>query len=193
MYAAGTGPADTIVVVGFGGIGASAVLGAVSAGAKQIVVVDPVASKRERALRLGATHVAATMTEARPLVQEITWQRMANQLVLCMGVGDGQQLADALALVGKRGRVVVTNIHPAMEISATVSLMDLTLHEKAVVGSLFGSGNLRADIPKLLELYAAGALPLDDLVTNTYPLKSINDGYEDMRNGTNIRGVLVFD
>ena len=87
----------------------------------------------------------------------------------------------------------MTNIHRASELSASVSLLDLTLQEKVVQGSLFGSGNPRADVPKLLELYAAGQLPLDDLVTRTYPLERINEGYEDMLNGTNIRGVLVFD
>ena len=65
--------------------------------------------------------------------------------------------------------------------------------EKQVVGSLFGSGNPRAEIPKLLELYAAGQLALDDLITTTYPLTGVNDGYEDMRSGKNIRGVLVYE
>jgi Zn-dependent alcohol dehydrogenase len=77
----------------------------------------------------------------------------------------GEVLAEALALTAKRGRVVVTNIHPAMEMSANVSLLDLTLMEKQVVGSLFGSGNPRADIPKLLGLYREGQLDLDGLVT----------------------------
>ena len=89
--------------------------------------------------------------------------------------------------------MVVTNIHPALEMSATMSLLDLTLMEKQVVGSLFGSGNPRADIPKLLGLYREGQLDLDGLVTNTYSLDDVNQGYVDMRDGTNIRGVIVFD
>lgn len=193
VYAAGTGPADTIVIVGVGGIGASAILGAVSAGAKQILAVDPVDSKRERALQLGATHTAASLTDAMGVLGEITWGRMANQLIFTMGVGDGQLLIQGLACVGKRGVVVITNIHPAMELSANVSMLDLTLNEKQIKGSLFGSGNPRADIPKLLELYAAGQLPLDDLITTTYPLSGVNDGYEDMRSGKNVRGVLIYD
>jgi len=192
VYAAKTGPADTIVVVGVGGIGASAVLGAKAAGAKQILAVDPIDSKRERALALGATHTAANLGEAMGVLGEITWGRMANQLIFTMGVGDGQLLAQGLACIGKRGTVVVTNIHPAMEMSAAVSLLDLTLNEKRIQGSLFGSGNPRADIPKLLELYAAGQLPLDDLITRTYPLEGVNDGYDDMRSGANIRGVLTY-
>ena len=110
-----------------------------------------------------------------------------------MGVGSGDVLGEALALASKRGRVVVTNIHPAMEMSATVSLLDLTLMEKQVVGALFGSGNPRADIPKLLGLYRDGQLDLDGLVTNTYTLDGVNDGYDAMRAGENIRGVMVYD
>jgi S-(hydroxymethyl)glutathione dehydrogenase/alcohol dehydrogenase len=102
-------------------------------------------------------------------------------------------MAQALALASKRGRVVVTNIHPAMETSATMSLLDLTLFEKQVVGSLFGSANPRYDIPRLLGLYRQGQLDLDGLVTKTYPLDDVNEGYEDMRAGKNIRGVLVYD
>ena len=63
---------------------------------------------------------------------------------MTMGVGNGDALGQAFWLAGKRGKIVVTNIHPALEMSATVSLLDLTLMEKQVVGSLFGSGNPRA-------------------------------------------------
>ena len=80
-----------------------------------------------------------------------------------------------------------------MEYSASLSLLDLTLMEKQVVGSLFGSGNPRSDIPKLIGLYRQGQLDLDGLVTNEYPLEGVNDGYEAMRQGTAIRGVLKYD
>ena len=102
-------------------------------------------------------------------------------------------MAEAMALTAKRGRVVVTNIHPAFEMSATMNLLDLTLMEKQVVGSLFGSGNPRADIPKLIGLYRAGQLDLDGLITKRYPLEGVNEGYQAMRDGKNIRGVLVLD
>ena len=64
----------------------------------------------------------------------------------------------------------------------------LTVFEKQLVGSLFGSANPRKDIPKLLELYTQGQLDLDGLVTKTYSLDEINDGYADMYAGKNIRG-----
>ena len=67
------------------------------------------------------------------------------------------------------------------------------MFEKQLIGSLFGSGNPREDIPQLLELYREGLLDLDGLVTNEYPIEGINDGYDEMRGGKNIRGVLVYD
>ena len=193
VYAAQVKPGDTVAVVGVGGIGANAIQGARLAGAKRIVAIDPVEFKREKAMEFGATHTAASLDEALPLIQDITWGTMANKVLMTMGVGSGELMAGALALTAKGGRVVVTNIHPAMEMSATMSLLDLTLMEKQVVGSLFGSGNPRADIPKLLGLYRDGQLMLDELITKRYSLDEINEGYRAMREGENIRGVIVFD
>ena len=185
-------PGDTVVVVGIGGIGINAVQGAKMAGAKHIIAIDPIEFKREKAMEFGATHTARSMTEAVELLQEITWGTMANKVIMTMGVGQGSVMHEAMALAAKRGRVVVTNIHPALEMGASMNMLDITLMEKQVVGSLFGSGNPRADIPKLAGLYREGQLDLDGLVTRTYPLEGINDGYEAMRQGENIRGVLVY-
>ena len=192
VYAAEVGPGDIVAVVGIGGIGANAIQGAKLAGAKQIWAIDPVESKREKAMEFGATHTAASMADAMEPLGEASWGTMANKVVMTMGVGSGEVMAEALALTSKRGRVVVTNIHPAMEMSASMSLLDLTLMEKQVVGSLFGSGNPRADIPKLLGLYRDGQLDLDGLVTKEYDLDGVNDGYDDMRAGNNIRGVMKY-
>jgi len=192
VYAADVGPGDIVCVVGIGGIGANAIQGAKLAGAKQIWAIDPIEYKREKAMEFGATHTAASMAEAMEPLGAASWGTMANKVIMTMGVGSGEVLIEALALAAKRGRVVVTNIHPAMEMSANVSLLDLTLMEKQVVGSLFGSGNPRADIPKLLNLYREGQLDLDGLVTKTYTLDGVNDGYDDMRSGKNIRGVMVY-
>jgi S-(hydroxymethyl)glutathione dehydrogenase/alcohol dehydrogenase len=162
------------------------------AGAKRIIAIDPLENKREKAMEFGATHTAASLDEALPLITDLTWGTMANKVIMTMGVGDGSLLASALAVASKRGRVVITNIHPAAEMTANVSLLDMTLMEKQVVGSLFGSGNPRYDIPKLLGLWREGQLDLDGLVTKTYTLDEVNDGYDDMRAGKNIRGVMVY-
>ncbi len=193
VYAADVQPGETVCVVGVGGIGANAIQGAKLAGAKKIIAIDPIEFKREKAMEFGATHTFSSMGEAFAGVQELTFGTMANKVVMTMGVGSGEVMAEALALTAKRGRVVVTNIHPALEMSATMSLLDMTLMEKQVHGALFGSANPRYDIPKLLGLYREGQLDLDGLVSKTYPLEGVNDGYEDMRAGKNIRGVLVYD
>ena len=193
VYAAETAPGDVVAVVGVGGIGANAIQGAKLAGAKQIWAIDPLENKREKAMEFGATHTAASMAEALPAIQEASWGRMANKVIMTMGVGSGQLMAEAMALASKRGRVVVTNIHPALQMDAQLNFFDLTVMEKQVVGSLFGSANPRVDIPKLLELWRQGQLDLDGLVTKTYTLDGVNDGYDDMRAGNNIRGVMLYD
>ncbi len=193
VYAAQVTPGDTVAIVGAGGIGSNAIQGARLAGAKRIIAIDPVEFKREKAMEFGATHTASSMTEALPMIQELTWGTMANKVIMTMGVGSGEVMGEALALAAKRGRVVVTNIHPAMELSASVSLLDLTLLEKQVVGSLFGSGNPRADIPKLIGLWREGQIDLDGLVTNELTLDQVNEGYDAMRAGTAIRSVMKYD
>jgi S-(hydroxymethyl)glutathione dehydrogenase/alcohol dehydrogenase len=87
---------------------------------------------------------------------------------------------------------VITNLHDAAETTVAMSALDLVLMEKRLVGSLFGTANPRRDIPKMLDLYHNGALKLDELATRTYKLDDINTGYQDMREGRNLRGVITF-
>jgi S-(hydroxymethyl)glutathione dehydrogenase/alcohol dehydrogenase len=192
VYAAEVKPGDDVAVVGIGGIGINAVQGAKMAGARQIFAVDPVQFKRDKALEFGATHTAASLEEAAEIIGEATHGRMATKVILTIGLGQGAMIGAALAVTSKRGRVVVTNVHPAAETQVSMSALDLTLMEKQVVGSLFGSANPRFDIPRLLDLYGRGELKLDELVTRTYDLAEVNQGYDDMRNGRNLRGVIRF-
>jgi NDMA-dependent alcohol dehydrogenase len=185
-------PGDTAVVIGVGGIGANAVQGAKLAGCRYVMAVDPVEFKREKALELGATHVAASMDDAWQRVSELTRGRLADAAILTTGVAEGSYLQPALQLVGKRGRVVVTALGHPSEDTASLSLLELTLYEKQIRGSLFGSSNAQHDVPRLLELYQLGQLKLAELVTRTYALEEINTGYQDMREGRNIRGVIHY-
>jgi S-(hydroxymethyl)glutathione dehydrogenase/alcohol dehydrogenase len=193
VYAAEVGPGDFVAVVGAGGIGANAIQGAKLAGARVIAAIDPVEFKRETAMELGATHTYASIAEAMEGLGDSTWGRGFDKVLMTMGVGNGDALGEAFHLGGKRAKIVVTNIHPTVEPSMAVPGAFLTLFEKQIIGSLFGSANIRKDIPQLLELYTQGQLDLDTLVTNTYSLDEINQGFEDMRNGKNIRGVLIYD
>jgi NDMA-dependent alcohol dehydrogenase len=192
IHAAEVQPGDTVVVVGIGGIGINAVQGARLAGAEQILAIDPLEWKRSQAERFGATHTAASMEEALPLLAEITRGAMARSVILTIGVVKGEHIAPALALTGKTGTCVVTGLASAMDFSATVSLLDLTLYEKRIRGSLFGSSNPRFEIPRVLSQYMKGKIDLDSLITHEYKLDEINQGYADMRDGKNLRGLIRY-
>ena len=193
VYAGGgIQPGETAIIVGVGGVGANAVQGARLAGAEMIVAVDPEPWKLEQAKKFGATHAAASLDEAVELVREITHGKMGNQVIMTMGVGDGSLMMKVSALVGKRGRIVITNIHPAAETQVSLSMMEIAVYEKQIHGSLYGSANPRSAIPRLLRLYRNGQLDLDGLVTKTYSLEQINQGFTDMLQGRNIRGVVEY-
>ena len=183
---------DTVVIMGVGGIGMNAVQGGRIAGARVIVALDPVDYKRSRSLEFGATHTAASVDEARALVTDLTRGQMADVCVVTTDSAEGAYVAQALSLVGKRGRVVMTAIPHLIDTCVDMSLFDLTLYEKQVRGSIFGSSNPRHDIPRMLELYRAGQLKLDELVTREYTLEEVNEGYADMHAGVNLRGLIRF-
>ena len=193
VYAGEVKPGEYVAVIGAGGIGANAIQGARAAGARSIAVIDPVDFKLDMAKRFGATHSYKSIDEALGDVGSSTWGRGFDVIIMTMGVGDGEELGKAFWLGNKRARIVVTNIHPTAEQSIQIPASLLTLFEKRIIGSLFGSGNIRYDIPRLFELYTQGQLNLDDLITKTYTLDQINEGYEAMRRGENIRGVLLYD
>jgi S-(hydroxymethyl)glutathione dehydrogenase/alcohol dehydrogenase len=183
---------DTVVVVGIGGVGINAVQGAAAAGARYVIAVDPVAFKREKALELGATHTFTSMAEAAGPVGELTWGQKANTVILTMGEVEGEHLQPALSMTAKGGQVVVTGMGDFQQIDASLNLFELTLLQKRVQGAIFGGVSPRTQIPRLLELYRHGTLKLDELVTTTYRLEDINVGYQDMRDGKNLRGMVVY-
>jgi S-(hydroxymethyl)glutathione dehydrogenase/alcohol dehydrogenase len=182
---------DTVVVVGCGGIGMNAVQGAAMAGATRVVAVDPVEFKREKAMEFGATHTFASMEEALPQVMELSWGMMADKVIMTPGVMYGDMMALGTQLAGKGGTIVVTAVAPMTQTESSVNLFELAMYNKEIKGTIFGSLNPRADIPKLLGLYREGQLKLDELITNRYSLADINVGYQAMRDGENIRGVIV--
>jgi Zn-dependent alcohol dehydrogenase len=191
VHTARVQPGETVVVVGAGGVGMNAIQGARIAGAERIVAVDPVEFKRDQAKVFGATHTAPSMDEAQELVRELTRGAMADAAILTVGVARGEHIAPLLALVSKGGRAVVTAVAPFLDTQVTMSLFDLAIFQKELRGTLFGAANGRNDIPALLSLYRSGLLKLDELVTKRYPLDDLNQGFRDMHDGKNIRGLIV--
>jgi NDMA-dependent alcohol dehydrogenase len=193
VYRAEVMPGDTAVVVGVGGVGINAVQGARMVGAKNVVAVDPVVFKQKAALDFGATHAAGSMEEALPMVAELTRGQMADAVILAPSVMYGDLMAGALSLTGKGGTCVVTGVAPQSQTECSVNLFELAMFQKEVKGVVFGAANPRFDIPNLLALYKSGQLKLDELITKTYRLDQINQGYQDMLDGVNIRGVISFE
>ncbi|HEX4059757.1 MAG TPA: NDMA-dependent alcohol dehydrogenase [Streptosporangiaceae bacterium] len=191
VHAAATEPGDTIAIYGIGGIGINSVQGAALAGARNVVAIDPLANKREAAEQFGATHSCATAEEAQELITELTRGVGADKAIVTVGVVTSAVVTSAFNAIRKGGTVVVTGLADPAENTIEVSGAILTLFEKRIQGSLFGSGDPFHDIPRMIELYRAGDLKLDELITQTYTLDQVNEGYQDLLDGKNIRGVIL--
>ncbi len=186
-------PGEFVAVVGVGGIGAGAIQGARLSGARVIAAIDPSEFKREQAKIFGATHTYSSIQEALGDLATSTWGRGFDTTILCAGVGSSEIVGEAFWLGGKGGKLVVTNIHPTSEQTVAIPMSLFTLLDRKMFGTIFGSGNARADVPKLMELYTQGFIQLDEVVTRTYSLDEINDAFDAMRNAENVRGVILFD
>lgn len=184
---------DTVLILGAGGIGMNAVQGARHSGGKHIVVVDPVAFKREKALEFGATETYADVTEATEFVRSVTNGQGADSAIVTVGVIDGQDVADAFNAVRKAGTIVVTAQGSLSTVGMPVNLFEIAMYQKRIQGVLYGMGSPREAVPALLDLYQAGMLRLDELVTRRYRLEEINEAYADMHAGRIIRGVIDFE
>ena len=191
VNSAETRPGQTIIIMGIGGIGINAVQGAKHAGATHVIAVDPVEFKREMAQKLGATHAFKTMDEAAEFAGSVTDGQGADAAIVTTGVLLTEHVSQAFASIRKGGTVVVTGIGKANE-EVRVPAFELTLYQKRIQGALFGASSPSRDIPWMLRMYQAGQLYLDELITTTYRLDDINQGYDDMHAGKNIRGVIIY-
>lgn len=192
VYAAGVSAGETVVVLGMGGVGCGAVQGAALAGARHVVLVDPSKFKREQAPVFGATHTVASVEEALPLIQDLTWGRGADKVLITVDVARGSLVAGAMSLVAKGGVCVQVAIGDINDADVKLNLFDLTALRKTFKGAWFGNANINYDIPHLLRLYMEGQLKLDEMVTQTYKLEQVNEGYEALRQAENVRGLIVY-
>jgi len=185
-------PGQTVIVMGTGGIGINAVQGARHAGASHILAVDPVELKRETASLVGATETFADMEPAIARARELTNGQGADSAIITTGVLETEHVRQGFDAVRKAGTVVVTALGNH-DTDVSVNARELTLYQKRLQGSLFGESNPTIDISRMLDLYTNGELFLDELITSTYSLDEINQGYADMHDGANVRGVIIYD
>ncbi|ORI25490.1 NDMA-dependent alcohol dehydrogenase [Rhodococcus sp. 1168] len=192
VYAADVKVGETVVIVGAGGIGVNAIQGAKSAGAKRVIAIDPVPFKRDQAKIFGATHTFASLEEATEPIREMTWGRMADKAVISVGRLSGNIVGETLDVLGKNSTAVLTSVGSSPDRDVTFNMNDMTVSQKRLQGALFGSANTREDIPKILRLYNDGEYLLDEMITKRYRLEDINEAYQDMYDGKNIRGLIEY-
>jgi alcohol dehydrogenase len=183
---AAAGPGQSLAVFGLGGVGLSAVLGARAAGAFPIVAVDPVPAKRELALRLGASH-AWDPAEAVEAIRELTGGGLD---VVIEAVGSARVIADCLAAVDRGGRVVSVGLPAPGRMLDAVPALAFAGEGKSLIGSYMGDAVPRRDIPRYLDLWRAGLMPVEQLHTGTVALADLNDAMESLASGEAIRQVI---
>ena len=183
-------PGSRVAVFGTGGVGLNVIQGAAIAGAEQVIAVDMNARKLEFAKTFGATHtVDASKDDAGKAIREIT-DGIGPDYTF-EAIGRKESIEQAHAICRKGGTCVVIGVAPYSE-SVSLNAFLLPILEKRLVGCWYGSANPHLDIPRLLALYRAGKLKLDELVTRTYKLAEVNEAFEDMNRGVNARGVILF-
>jgi S-(hydroxymethyl)glutathione dehydrogenase/alcohol dehydrogenase len=178
----------TVLVVGLGGIGISIVQGARIAGASRVVGVDPVAERREQSLAFGVTDALD------PAAGDIAAQ--------CLELTGGIGIDDAFDAVGRSsivdacigavrpgGTVVMVGV-PKLDDMLSVHAIGFGLSEKKLLGCFLGSSNPHREFPRLLDLWRAGHLDLEGMVTARRPLDQIDAAFADMRAGVGLRTVL---
>lgn len=191
VYAAGVRAGDTVVVFGSGGVGSNAVQGARYAGARDVIVVDPVEFKRETSKTLGATHAFATAEEAHDFVVAHTWGQLADHVILTPHIVTEEMVNAAVQMSGKGGKVTITGVGRGEAVKLPGGL--LIGYQREIRGALFGDCNPTYDIPRLLRMYMENDLKLDELITARYTLDQVNDAYQDLVDGKNIRGVIIHE
>ena len=178
-----------VAVIGCGGVGLSAVNGAVLAGANRIIAVDRIAAKLELARSFGATHtVDASEGDAVAQVVEISNGGVDHAFE---AIGLKETAEQAWAMLRSRGMATVIAMLP-MGAKIEVPGMDL-LREKRLQGSAMGSTQFRLDMPRLVDFYLAGRLHLDELLARRISLDQVNEGMDALREGKVARQVITFD
>jgi S-(hydroxymethyl)glutathione dehydrogenase/alcohol dehydrogenase len=182
-------PGDTVVVIGCGGVGLSVVQGAKYAGAARIVAVDLTAEKRALARDLGATDTVDGNDDVEAAVRDLTHGRGADHTF--EAIGRSQTIRTAYRCARRGGNVVVVGAGRHDD-PVSFSALELFFQARSVIGCVYGSADVTRDFPRILGLYASGALDLVRLITNRIGLDGVNDALAAMEAGEGARTVVVF-
>jgi Zn-dependent alcohol dehydrogenase len=187
---AGAEPGTSAAVIGCGGVGLSAIIGCKLAGCNPIIAVDVFESKLEFARTFGATHtINGRESDAVDALRALT--RLGPDYVFD-SVGAAATISQALKAVRPGGTATIMGMH-ALKEDVPIPAGPLIAQNQRLLGSFFGSAKPQIDLPRLVELYRAGRLPVDKLITKRYGLDELPQAFHDMESGAVARGVIVFD
>src|SRR3954452_23162980 len=179
---------DRVAIFGLGGVGLAALLGARAAGATTIVASDRVQSKLDLALELGATDTVMAGPDA---VEEVRAATGGGADAVIETVGNAAVLAEAYAATRRGGVTVTVGLpHPSQELK--ISAVSLVAEERTLRGSYLGSGVPALDVPRYIDAYKAGKLPVDRLLTHKIALDDLNEGFDRLAAGEAVRQAVVF-
>ncbi|MGK0742125.1 Zn-dependent alcohol dehydrogenase [Leucobacter sp. Z1108] len=193
VHAGEVSTGDVVLVLGAGGVGINAIQGARLAGAKEVILVDTNPAKLESAQSFGATRTFTSMDDATEYARQASGVvEGADVVIVCTGNTTEPIVTAAYSALGKRGRLVLAGMsQDVFDKNVQLPGTQLIFKEQTIKGTIYGSCNPRRDVPLLLDLYKRGLIKLDELVSKEYSLDDINQGFEDLRSGKNLRGVVA--
>lgn len=182
-------PGSTVAVIGTGGVGLNCIQGAKIAGAAKIIAVDMLDTRLAFAEQFGATHgVNASKSDPIQEIRRLTGDGVDFSFD---AFGSAKTTRQAYDMIRNGGVCTIVGMAPDGDDMVIPARM-LPATEKTIKGSYYGSVRPRVDMPKLVDLYLDGQLKLDELVTATYTLDEINEGFAALDRGEGARGVIVF-
>ncbi len=180
---------SSVAVFGCGGVGLNVVQGANLADATTIIAVDMLDNKLEMAKQFGATHlVNASKDDPVMKIHEITGGGADYAFEV---IGKAEVITQAFESVKPGGTAVVVGM-PPLGSQTTLNAALIFMQDKTLKGCNYGSTRFRVDMPMLVDLYMAGKLKIDELVTRSYPLEKINEAFEAMKKGEVARSIIKF-
>jgi len=189
FHTAGVRPGETVAVIGCGGIGLAAINGAAIAGAGRIIAIDMSPSKDNLAKHFGATDfICAADTDAVKEVLEMTKGGVHHSFE---AVGMTKTAEQAFGMLKRGGDATIIGMIP---VGQSITLPGPAfLGEKKIQGSAMGSNHFPVDMPRMVDMYMAGKLKLDEMISRRVKLEQVNDAFAEMKRGEIARSVIVFD
>jgi alcohol dehydrogenase len=182
-------PGSSVAVIGLGGVGLAALLGAVASGARQVVAIDLSADKLGLARQLGATETVAG--DAGDAVEQV---RAATQggVEYAFEMAGSVKAMELAYKITRRGGTTVTAGLPPPNATFPVPQVNLVAEERTIKGSYIGTCVPTRDLPRFIALYRGGKLPVDRLLSGRLRLDEINEGFDRLDRGEAVRQVIVF-